>query len=442
LIVFSSAFVFNGCTGTGEVNIDPAPWGDIVPGSGSPSLDTDMPSADYNDTVTNGQPIEGAYFIHPDHLGSVALVTDASGAVVSKVTYKPYGEVLRKDPGGNPVSKGPDFLRYKYTGQEDDPETGLMYYDARYYDPGLGRFITKDTIIPDIGSQGFNRYMYVGGNPVNRIDPSGNFWWLIIPVVIAIIHHNTGGGGGGGGSSGFLGVSWEDIGKGLVTVLAVAASIAVGVATAGAGFVVSGMIAGATGGLVSGLGNAWVNGDSAEEAFHAGMRGMAIGGITGAQIANNVGPTIAQRTISAVVAGGSTATTIALNQPPAKEAPMTPAERINAIKKIINNLDIHTGSHGRIGDIYWDNLKALNSLNKGLESYRFPATIVDKNGTRVTIETFHYNLSAFISNSSFQLNLLGKEYNRQLEIGGGNPNDTYDRIRKRIRQMQVVINSF
>ena len=185
LIVFSSAFVFNGCTGTGDANVDPAPWGDITPGSGSPSLDAALPGADYNDTITNGQPIEGAYFIHPDHLGSVALVTDVSGTVVSEIAYKPYGEVLRKDASGNPASTGPDFLRHKYTGQEDDPETGLMYYDARYYDPGIGRFITADSMYDSgAGTQGFNRYMYTGGNPVNYRDPSGHF---IVGLAIAFL---------------------------------------------------------------------------------------------------------------------------------------------------------------------------------------------------------------------------------------------------------------
>jgi hypothetical protein len=49
-----------------------------------------------------------------------------------------------------------------------------MYYNARWYDPSLGRFAQADTIVPD-GVQGYDRYAYVGNNPVNYADPSGHF---------------------------------------------------------------------------------------------------------------------------------------------------------------------------------------------------------------------------------------------------------------------------
>ena len=55
-----------------------------------------------------------------------------------------------------------------------DPESGLYYYGGRYYDPELGRFISPDPFVPGPGEpQSFNRYSYVGNNPVNYIDPSG-----------------------------------------------------------------------------------------------------------------------------------------------------------------------------------------------------------------------------------------------------------------------------
>ena len=56
------------------------------------------------------------------------------------------------------------------------PSPGLMFYNARYYDPLLRRFISPDTIVPDSGNpQSLNRYSYVRNNPVNRADPSGHF---------------------------------------------------------------------------------------------------------------------------------------------------------------------------------------------------------------------------------------------------------------------------
>lgn len=55
-------------------------------------------------------------------------------------------------------------------------ELGLYYYNARYYAPGLGRFLSADTIVPDPANpQSFNRYSYVNNNPINRIDPTGHF---------------------------------------------------------------------------------------------------------------------------------------------------------------------------------------------------------------------------------------------------------------------------
>jgi RHS repeat-associated protein len=61
-----------------------------------------------------------------------------------------------------------------FTGQKQDG-TGLLYYNARYYDPALGTFISPDTLVPDPGLVlDYNRYMYVRGNPLRYTDPSGH----------------------------------------------------------------------------------------------------------------------------------------------------------------------------------------------------------------------------------------------------------------------------
>jgi len=66
-------------------------------------------------------------------------------------------------------------ISFHNEGQEYDPETGLYYYNARYYDPEIGRFLSADAMIPDPGNpQSFNRYSYVLNNPLRYTDPSGH----------------------------------------------------------------------------------------------------------------------------------------------------------------------------------------------------------------------------------------------------------------------------
>ncbi len=125
---------------------------------------------------TGNARVSGMYFFHPDHLGSITMITDGNGNVLaggerggkSHITYKPYGEIFRTD------SYGPDITKFKYTGQEEDQESGLYYYKARYYDAGLARFVSNDGMVFPEKEQGMNRMMYVEGNPVAFVDPGGN----------------------------------------------------------------------------------------------------------------------------------------------------------------------------------------------------------------------------------------------------------------------------
>ncbi len=92
---------------------------------------------------------------HTDHLGSTALLTDDTGAVVQDIGYYPYGET--RTNWGTATN-----IQYKFTGQEYDPETGLYYYVGRYYNPLLGRFISADSFVQaPFMSQSYNRYTYV-----------------------------------------------------------------------------------------------------------------------------------------------------------------------------------------------------------------------------------------------------------------------------------------
>lgn len=104
------------------------------------------------------------YFLHRDHLSSVRFVTDANGAVVENTRYAAYGETTNKAME----------TQKNYIGERFDPETGLLYLNARYMDPALGRFISPDDWDPTMPGVGTNRYAYAGNDPVNGSDPNGH----------------------------------------------------------------------------------------------------------------------------------------------------------------------------------------------------------------------------------------------------------------------------
>ncbi|WP_179298158.1 RHS repeat domain-containing protein [Mesorhizobium carmichaelinearum] len=104
------------------------------------------------------------FFLHRDHLASVRMVTDSSGAITEATNYASYGERLNT---GFQTQKS-------YIGERFDPETGLMYLNARYMDPVLGRFISPDDWDPTLPGVGTNRYAYAQNDPVNKSDPNGH----------------------------------------------------------------------------------------------------------------------------------------------------------------------------------------------------------------------------------------------------------------------------
>ena len=107
-------------------------------------------------------------FYYSDHLGSTVAVTDETGLVTCREEYLPWGEEH---------SVTGECGDRKFNGRILDEETGLYYYNARYYDPMTARFISAD---PALGTpanpQTGNRYAYVLDNPYKWIDPTGHEW--------------------------------------------------------------------------------------------------------------------------------------------------------------------------------------------------------------------------------------------------------------------------
>jgi len=114
------------------------------------------------------------YWLLTDHLGSTALTLDSSGNRLdpnAELRYKPYGDT-RYNPGSQKTN-------YRFTGQRWDQGHGLYWYNSRWYDPLIGRFMQADTIVPQPGNpQALNRYSYVLGNPLRYTDPTGHQAWV------------------------------------------------------------------------------------------------------------------------------------------------------------------------------------------------------------------------------------------------------------------------
>lgn len=106
--------------------------------------------------------------VHRDHLSSVRRLTRAvGGATLAAALHRAYGEKV--------VFSGEEKLdTHGYIGEREDAETGLIYLNARYYDPKTGRFISPDSLNPTVPGVGTNRYAYALNNPINLSDPGGH----------------------------------------------------------------------------------------------------------------------------------------------------------------------------------------------------------------------------------------------------------------------------
>ena len=127
------------------------------------------------------------YYFQKNIQGDIVSIVNAMGVKVVEYTYDAWGKLLTTT--GTMVSTIGTYNPFRYRGYYYDSETGLYYVSSRYYDPEIGRWINADGFVStgqDI--TGYNMFAYCGNNPVNRKDPTGQFWItaLIVAAVVAV----------------------------------------------------------------------------------------------------------------------------------------------------------------------------------------------------------------------------------------------------------------
>ena len=263
-------------------------------------------------------------YYHPDHLGSSNVITDSSGNKAERYEYTPYGSSAVSEI----VSRPSPLIHHKFTGKELD-NTGLYFYGARYYDPQLGRFISADTIVQSpYDPQSLNRYSYCRNNPINYIDPSGNFWF--IPFIIAAIKGAIVGALIGGA---IAAVTGQNIGQGFLTG-AISGAIFGGVGSLGlkglahtAAHFIAGAASGAASGAITGddIGmNALIGGLSAGVSERLGNFGP-LKDVVGTNLGAHLTNMLRRAFIGSVVGGAASAATGGSFGYGAKQGAMTSA---------------------------------------------------------------------------------------------------------------------
>jgi RHS repeat-associated protein len=122
----------------------------------------------YGDDLISQHRNGTATYYHYDGQISTRKLTNASEAITDSYVYDAFGVLINR--------LGTTANNYLYAGEQYDPNVGFYYLRARYYNPSVGRFMTMDTVAGSIFEpKTLHKYLYAGNDPVNNIDPSGQF---------------------------------------------------------------------------------------------------------------------------------------------------------------------------------------------------------------------------------------------------------------------------
>lgn len=219
------------------------------------------------------------YSTYCDYQGSLLALTDMNGVVKERYAYDPWGN--RRNPASwkDTETRTKFIVDRGYTLHEHLDGFGLINMNGRVYDPLLGMFLSPDPYVQAPGNWlNYNRYGYCYGNPLSYTDPDGEFFFAAIfigAIMNAAIQGFTGNLHGG------VGDFFKAAGIGA---LSGAAGAGAGSILGTAGFVsgaINGTLGGFAGGMVSGAGNAWMDGASFGQGLKTGLIGGTIGGANG-----------------------------------------------------------------------------------------------------------------------------------------------------------------
>ncbi len=314
-----------------------------------------------------------------DGLGSIRRLTDPQGYLLAQqYSFDPFGVPLSQDGGGQP---------FGYAGEQWDANTSLIYLRARWYNPALGRFMTRDPFpgmaaLP--GTQ--NPYAYGLNNPANLTDPSGRIAPLVAAGVGAVI---------GGTAAGVQyvmahpGQRPEDylqdagfqqaVGVGALSggVAGAVGFFAAGVAFGGGfgGAMASGIFSGALTGVAGqvttnlAMGCPWHRG-----ALEAGVTGGLIGGITGGA-GYGIGRLLSPGAVATATEESTTAARVVRSPNgrlggPAHQATMTAIRRDIELRGLVSDTEFFVRTPGGIKNTRFVDVVALDP-NNGLQPVEF-----------------------------------------------------------------------
>lgn len=248
--------------------------------------------------------VDSLYYVHPDRLGSYTHITNANKQVIRSLHFDPWGNV-KNDADWSTFASATlsgtlagsiRFLR-GFTGHEHYADLKIINMNGRLYDPVIARFFSPDNFVqvPDF-TQSYNRYSYCLNNPLQYVDPNGEFAWIPIVVgaaigmvqgaIMASQNANSAGewvgyilgGGAIGALSGFAGSAVASMGTGIglasMTSGAISGAGFAGLSSVGkdAGQIAASVMYGAVCGAASGLVGGWT------AAAIGGTAGAFVGG--------------------------------------------------------------------------------------------------------------------------------------------------------------------